>query len=35
MSNHPGFLCPLCRTFADLDAVVEIDDPAEDEVSSA
>ncbi|KAK3809249.1 MAG: SMAD/FHA domain-containing protein, partial [Benniella sp.] len=23
MSNHPGFLCPLCRTFADLDAVVE------------
>ncbi|KAF9344159.1 hypothetical protein BGX34_005947, partial [Mortierella sp. NVP85] len=31
LSNHPGFLCPLCRTFADLDAVVEIDDPAEDE----
>ncbi|OAQ33416.1 hypothetical protein K457DRAFT_51527, partial [Linnemannia elongata AG-77] len=22
MSHHPGFLCPLCRTFADLEATV-------------
>lgn len=29
VSNHPGFLCPLCRTFADLEDTVEIDDPIE------
>lgn len=23
--HHPGFLCPLCRTFADLEANVEVD----------
>ncbi|KAG0360082.1 hypothetical protein BGZ54_009713 [Gamsiella multidivaricata] len=32
VSNHPGFLCPLCRTFADLEDVVEIDDPIEEEM---
>ncbi|KAF9132149.1 hypothetical protein BGW39_000725 [Mortierella sp. 14UC] len=32
MANHPGFLCPLCRTFADLEDSVEIDDPAEEEI---
>ncbi|KAF9101209.1 hypothetical protein BGX27_011566, partial [Mortierella sp. AM989] len=32
MSNHPGFLCPLCRTFADLDDTVEIDDPIEEDI---
>ncbi|KAG0252221.1 hypothetical protein BG011_007115 [Mortierella polycephala] len=31
VSNHPGFLCPLCRTFADLEDPVEIDDPIEEE----
>ncbi|KAF8952709.1 hypothetical protein BGZ46_003392 [Entomortierella lignicola] len=30
VSNHPGFLCPLCRTFADLEDPVEIDDPVEE-----
>ncbi|KAF9349531.1 hypothetical protein BGX26_012181 [Mortierella sp. AD094] len=30
VSNHPGFLCPLCRTFADLEDAVEIDDPIEE-----
>lgn len=25
--HHPGFSCPLCRTFADLEADVEQDDP--------
>ncbi|KAG0002239.1 hypothetical protein BGZ80_010117 [Entomortierella chlamydospora] len=30
VSNHPGFLCPLCRTFADLEDPVEIDDPIEE-----
>ncbi|KAG0085029.1 hypothetical protein BGZ92_009345 [Podila epicladia] len=29
IANHPGFLCPLCRTFADLEDTVEIDDPIE------
>ncbi|KAF9429875.1 hypothetical protein BGZ94_009137 [Podila epigama] len=29
VANHPGFLCPLCRTFADLEDSVEIDDPIE------
>ncbi|KAF9360712.1 hypothetical protein BGX34_007597 [Mortierella sp. NVP85] len=29
--NHPGFLCPLCRTFADLEDAVEIDDPIEEQ----
>ncbi|KAF9391975.1 hypothetical protein CPC16_003734 [Podila verticillata] len=29
VANHPGFLCPLCRTFADLEDTVEIDDPIE------
>lgn len=24
--HHPGFSCPLCRTFADLDADVEVDE---------
>ncbi|KAG0289787.1 hypothetical protein BGZ96_006697, partial [Linnemannia gamsii] len=33
MSHHPGFLCPLCRTFADLEAVVEIDDPVEEQAA--
>ncbi|KAF9272562.1 hypothetical protein BGZ68_002301 [Mortierella alpina] len=32
MANHPGFLCPLCRTFADLEDTVEIDDPIEEEI---
>ncbi|KAG9063074.1 hypothetical protein KI688_004674 [Linnemannia hyalina] len=32
MANHPGFLCPLCRTFADLEDSVEIDDPVEEEI---
>ncbi|KAF9282314.1 hypothetical protein BGZ68_006075 [Mortierella alpina] len=32
ISNHPGFLCPLCRTFADLEDTVEIDDPIEEEI---
>jgi hypothetical protein len=27
--NYPGFSCPLCRTYADLEADVEIDDPWE------
>ncbi|KAG0227277.1 hypothetical protein BGW42_003079 [Actinomortierella wolfii] len=31
VSNHPGFLCPLCRTFANLEDSVEIDDPTEEE----
>ncbi|KAF9164994.1 hypothetical protein DFQ26_000777 [Actinomortierella ambigua] len=31
VNNHPGFLCPLCRTFADLEDSVEIDDPTEEE----
>ncbi|KAF9902343.1 hypothetical protein EC991_005015 [Linnemannia zychae] len=31
MAHHPGFLCPLCRTFADLEATVEIDDPVEEQ----
>lgn len=30
IANHPGFLCPLCRTFADLEDTVEIDDPIEE-----
>ncbi|KAF9933035.1 hypothetical protein FBU30_006711 [Linnemannia zychae] len=33
MAHHPGFLCPLCRTFADLEAVVEIDDPVEEQAA--
>lgn len=33
MSHHPGFLCPLCRTFADLEATVEIDDPVEEQAA--
>lgn len=32
VANHPGFLCPLCRTFADLEDSVEIDDPIEEDV---
>ncbi|KAG0036353.1 hypothetical protein BGZ82_004321 [Podila clonocystis] len=32
VTNHPGFLCPLCRTFADLEDSVEIDDPIEEDV---
>ncbi|KAF9177591.1 hypothetical protein BGZ49_005596, partial [Haplosporangium sp. Z 27] len=32
MSTHPGFLCPLCRTFANLDDNVEIDDPSEEDI---
>jgi len=32
MAHHPGFQCPLCRTFADLEDSVEIDDPIEEEV---
>ncbi|KAF9919799.1 hypothetical protein FBU30_010528 [Linnemannia zychae] len=32
LANHPGFLCPLCRTFADLEDSVEIDDPIEEEI---
>ncbi|KAH9815496.1 hypothetical protein DFH28DRAFT_1082321 [Melampsora americana] len=27
--HHPGFSCPLCRTFADLEADVETEDSAE------
>ncbi|KAF9938729.1 hypothetical protein BGZ67_010493 [Mortierella alpina] len=34
ISNHPGFLCPLCRTFADLEDTVEIDDPIEEEIAA-
>ena len=30
IQHHPGFSCPLCRTFADLEADVEQDDVAED-----
>jgi hypothetical protein len=33
MAHHPGFLCPLCRTFADLEATVEIDDPVEEQAA--
>ncbi|KAK3847399.1 MAG: hypothetical protein J3R72DRAFT_431314 [Linnemannia gamsii] len=33
MAHHPGFLCPLCRTFADLEAAVEIDDPVEEQAA--
>ncbi|KAF9130897.1 hypothetical protein BG015_003947 [Linnemannia schmuckeri] len=33
MTHHPGFLCPLCRTFADLEAIVEIDDPVEEQAA--
>ncbi|KAF8945944.1 hypothetical protein BGZ47_001662 [Haplosporangium gracile] len=33
MTHHPGFLCPLCRTFADLEATVEIDDPVEEQAA--
>lgn len=29
VQHHPGFSCPLCRTFADLEADVEQDDVAE------
>lgn len=29
LKNYPGFSCPLCRTYADLEADVEIDDPWE------
>ncbi|KAG0332968.1 hypothetical protein BG004_001024 [Podila humilis] len=32
VANHPGFLCPLCRTFADLEDSVEIDDPIEEDM---
>ncbi|KAF8930144.1 hypothetical protein BGZ58_008437 [Dissophora ornata] len=32
VANHPSFLCPLCRTFADLEDTVEIDDPIEEEM---
>ncbi|KAF9993921.1 hypothetical protein BGZ79_001359 [Entomortierella chlamydospora] len=32
MANHPGFLCPLCRTFANLEDSVEIDDPIEEDI---
>ncbi|SCV67568.1 BQ2448_5179 [Microbotryum intermedium] len=28
LQNYPGFSCPLCRTYADLEADVEIDPPA-------
>lgn len=28
-SHFPAFICPLCRTFADLEADVEVDDPVE------
>ncbi|CAK5276770.1 unnamed protein product [Mycena citricolor] len=30
-SHHPAFNCPLCRTFADLNEEVEIDNEEEDE----
>ncbi|KAK3835955.1 MAG: SMAD/FHA domain-containing protein [Linnemannia elongata] len=33
LAHHPGFLCPLCRTFADLEATVEIDDPVEEQAA--
>lgn len=29
-AHHPGFTCPLCRTFADLTEDVEIEDDGED-----
>ncbi|KAF9581182.1 hypothetical protein BGW38_001898 [Lunasporangiospora selenospora] len=32
MANHPGFLCPLCRTFANLEDSVEIDDPMDEDI---
>ncbi|GAA6018530.1 hypothetical protein JCM11491_006436 [Sporobolomyces phaffii] len=32
--NYPGFCCPLCRTYADLEADVEID-PPEPEIPAA
>ncbi|KAF9404599.1 hypothetical protein BGZ94_004059 [Podila epigama] len=35
VANHPGFLCPLCRTFADLEDTVEIDDPIEQPAAAA
>lgn len=25
LNNHPGFLCPLCRSYADLDASVAVE----------
>lgn len=28
IAHHPGFSCPLCRTFADLDSDVEVELPA-------
>ncbi|KAG2172863.1 hypothetical protein INT43_000213 [Umbelopsis isabellina] len=27
LASHPGFQCPLCRSYADLDAPVEVDQP--------
>ncbi|SCZ93739.1 BZ3500_MvSof-1268-A1-R1_Chr6-3g08854 [Microbotryum saponariae] len=30
LQNYPGFSCPLCRTYADLEADVEIDPPEPD-----
>lgn len=38
MQHHPGFSCPLCRTFGDLEADVEQDDvpePVQEECSSS
>ncbi|KDQ08092.1 hypothetical protein BOTBODRAFT_38203 [Botryobasidium botryosum FD-172 SS1] len=40
LQHHPGFSCPLCRTFADLDMDVEVDDavpvePAKEAPASA
>lgn len=32
--HHPGFSCPLCRTFADLEADVETEDQPEPEITT-
>lgn len=33
--HHPGFACPICRTFADLEADVEIDEQELKAISDA
>ncbi|KAF9437535.1 hypothetical protein BGZ76_000351 [Entomortierella beljakovae] len=32
VAKHPSFLCPLCRTFANLEDSVEIEDAIDDEI---
>ncbi|KAF9504722.1 hypothetical protein BS47DRAFT_1354824 [Hydnum rufescens UP504] len=35
VAHHPGFSCPLCRTFADLESDVEVELPAQYQVPPA